>query len=82
MAAIAVGNHVVSAAGDIGVMRYGQPMWKPRRETRCFLTIETGDTVMVRLWRGKSLASIKRVARKHYGPDAVIQAGMPFWVTL
>lgn len=45
----------------------GSPAYAPLQEVRCLVTISSPhDQVRIRLWRGKTVASIRRACKEHY----------------
>lgn len=56
----------------------GRPMYDRAAERkRVIVTIERGDAVVYRMWRGWRVASIRRAARAKY-PDARLSFGKWF----
>lgn len=63
--------------------RTGVPIYSPRQVCKCFVTIERENCEPgLKLWRGSSKKAIQIAARKFYGPEAQLQFGNQFWVTL
>jgi hypothetical protein len=62
--------------------RYGTPMYAPRQECRCFVTVEEpGKSPRLRTFTGSSFAAIRKAAKSKY-PNAKLSFGKSFWVTL
>jgi hypothetical protein len=60
----------------------GSPAYAPLQEVRCFVTVSSPhDQVRIRLWRGKTLASIRRACKGHY-KGCRLEFGHCFYVTL
>ena len=58
----------------------GVPMYARTQDCHCFVTVEEGDEVRIRHWKGSSFRAIQRGCRKAY-PKAKLLYGRSFWVT-
>ncbi len=70
---------VVKGVIDMG--RFGTPMYSAPQECCCFVTVEFGDNVSIKFWKGSSFKAIREAAKKQY-KGSVIQFGNCFWRTL